>query len=132
VPKLIQIVNLDDACHNQVLLANDNSGTGKFYECIQLVNLLNNANTTHVPIQSTNKKKSNNSNEDEQFYELIDDIQTSASPIASTTSTSGEMARNALLNKSSLSSSSSASLMRKKYPRTNPNYSIKTSTLRKY
>lgn len=133
VPKLIQIVNLEDACHNQVLLANDNTGTGKFYECIQLVNFLNNPNTTHVPTQPINKKKSTNTNnEDEQFYELIDDIQTNTSPIASTTSTSVETNKNAHLNKSTLSSSSSASLMRKKYPRTNPNYSIKTSTLRKY
>jgi hypothetical protein len=131
VPKLIQIVNLEDACHNQVLLANDNNGTGKFYECIQLVNLLNNSNATHVPSQPASKKKNSN-NEDEQFYELIDDIQTNVSPITSTTSTSIETNKNTHLNKSSLFSSSSASLMRKKYPRTNPNYSIKTSTLRKY
>jgi hypothetical protein len=126
-PKLIQIVNLDSIV---------NPKQPQFYECIQLVNLIdpntmnyeNNNLNLFNPVNNTNI---NNRNEGEQVYDTIEDIVSRNNSIPNLTNTThfkplvSPKLNNSNVNSTSQSYRTMSESFKKKYPKTNPNYSVR-------
>jgi hypothetical protein len=130
-PKLIQIVNLDS-------IVNQMSGVkpAQFYECIQLVNLIdpnalhyenNNINVFNQK-NETNTSNMININESEQVYDIIEDIVSRNNSIPNLNNgihLSPKLNHHHQTAATSQSYRTVNELFKKKYPKTNPSYSYR-------